>query len=280
MKAYLDILRNVKENGIVKVSAPRGLRTTPIETRSLFAQTFRHDMSKGFPILTTKRVAWKAVVAELLWFLSGEKNISKLSLITKIWDQWKDKNDEIPSAYGVRWRGFADILVCGVGKDQIQNHDQVKGVLELLKKDPSSRRGVVVAWDPRTDLQSNLPPCHYTFVVNVIGDRVNLHCTMRSTDVPVGLPFNIASYGLLLELFAKWLNLAPGELAITMVDAHIYVDQLIGVDEQLKRTPQMLPSLRMQSVPRLEDCNLDFPISNFELVGYLPESSISFPVAL
>ncbi len=283
MQKYLNLLRSVRDHGIVKISAPRGLRTTPIETRSLFCETFRHDMSLGFPLLTTKKMNFRNIVAELLWFLSGSPDVRPLNAITKIWEPWMNKDGQIPSAYGVRWRGFIENSYIPDGDDGYGAAmggvvDQIRGVIDLLKRDPSSRRGVVVAWDPRCDLASALPPCHYTFVVNILDGKVNLHVTMRSTDVPVGLPYNIASYGILLHLFALWLNCGVGELAITMVDCHIYGDQLHGVATQLERGPLALPELVIPQVS-LEDISLDL-VDDFKVVGYQSYPFIHFPVAL
>lgn len=286
MKAYLDILRKVSEQGIVKVSEPRGLRLTPITTRSLFCETFKHNMADGFPILTTKKVYWRSVVAELLWFLSGDKSVKELNKYTKIWEPWMNDQGEIPSAYGVRWRNYShstqyqDFVHRGLYGAQLLLGvtDQIQEVVNLLKRDPSSRRGVVVAWDPRMDFNSALPPCHYTFVVNIIDGKVNLHVTMRSTDVPVGLPFNIASYGLLLSLFGQWLGCELGTLAITMVDCHIYEDQMPGVAEQLSRAPGDLPTLSMPKMS-LQEVSLDL-VDQFRLINYQPQGFIPYPVAL
>lgn len=276
MQSYLTLLKNVRDNGIVKVSAPRGLRTVPITTRSLFCQTIRHDMSLGFPLLSTKKINYKMVLAELLWFLSGDESITELKKFTNIWDAWADKEDKIPSAYGVRWRHYQT----NIGSDfEDGGEDQIKMVLDLLTKDPSSRRGVVIAWHPFYDFESALPCCHYTFVVNILNDKLNLHVTMRSTDVPIGLPYNIASYATLLLLFANWLHVEPGELGITMVDCHIYDNQLEGVKEQLSRTPYALPELFIPVGLKLEDCNLS-AIDLFELKNYQHHAFIKYPVAL
>lgn len=290
MKNYLEILRSVRDLGDVKVSAPRGFRTTPITTRSLFGVSFRHDMALGFPLLTTKKVNFKAVLAELLWFLSGDPQITELRKHTQIWNAWADNNDCIPSAYGVRWRNYRDCSL--VTRTDFESRglygyallddttDQIQGVLDLLIKDPSSRRGVVVAWDPRGDFSSALPPCHYTFVLNIGADnRVNLHVTMRSTDVPVGLPFNIASYAILLELFALWLGRVSGELMITMVDCHIYEDQLPGVEVQLARSPNSLPIIKIDQSLTLSGCNLSV-MDKITLLEYAHQGFIHYPVAL
>lgn len=269
MQEYLRILRKLQADGVSKLSNARGLRTNNIDTISLFCETFRHNMRDGFPLLTTKEIKFDVVLEELFWFLSGEEKCT-----SRVWKPWMDKFGEVPSPYGVRWRNYPDFATGDV--------DQIKYVIDLLKKDPSSRRGVVVAWDPLTDHDSALPPCHYTFVVQIGGDgAVNLHVTMRSTDVPVGLPFNIASYAVLLSLFGLWLSRPLGELAITMVDCHIYGNQLDGVAEQMTREPGFLPELWITGDVSLERfTKKQVGLDQFFLLGYNPAPFIKFPVAL
>ncbi len=254
MKQYLNLLTRVHNEGVDK-------NTRGVRTRSLFAQTYQHDMKDGFPLLTTKLVNFNAIIHELIWFLSGKDHIRDLQKHTKIWDAWADENGVVPSPYGKFWRDFN-------GVDQIQN------IIDTLKTDPYSRRCVLTAWDPRNAWDSKLPPCHVMAIFNFDGNRLNLHLTQRSGDIPVGVPFNLACYALLLHLMAKEVGMVPGVFSHTIVDAHIYHDQAYGVMTQLARTATNLPKLIIRKSASLNDLLRD----DIALSDYNPQPVINFPV--
>jgi thymidylate synthase len=279
MKEYLDLIRLVLEQGTLKHSR------TGVETISYFGAHYRVDLSKGFPLLTTKEVNWPAVLRELLWYLSGEDHIRNLRQHTRIWDAWADENGNLETAYGRYWRRFPHAYQDKKGQWQVREVDQIQYVLDTLRKEPTSRRMVVTAWEPGNATTSKLPPCHYSFVFNVQGDKLSCHLTQRSGDLALGIPFNLAAYAALTQMIAQEVGLRVGWFGHTIVDAHIYTaapdsgmaeyDHVPGLREQLKREPRPLPRLVIAKKPFN---NLQF--EDFKLEGYKPHPKIKFKVAV
>ncbi|MBI4816866.1 MAG: thymidylate synthase [Deltaproteobacteria bacterium] len=288
MRQYLDAVREVLEHGTRKVNR------TGVDTISKFHVSYEIELARGFPLLTTKEISWKNIVVENLWFLSGQTNIGLLQKHgCRFWDPWADAAGEVPSAYGHFWRAFPD--ASGV-------NDQVAWVLDELARNPNSRRLVVSAWQPGHAQRSTLPPCHLLFVFNVQADRngdpkLCLHLTQRSADIALGVPYNIAGYAFLLELFARLTRIPAGTFAHTLIDAHIYTkkptgeqeafDHVPGLMEQLARPLRPLPRLaidpRIQTLGDVEamlDRDTDELLEVFKLEGYDPHPAIRFKVAV
>lgn len=260
MKAYLDQLRQILETGV-----RRGDRTG-VGTISCFGLTARYDMAKGFPAVTTKKLAWKVMSSELLWFISGSSNINDLKSIyknNKIWDAnyqdylhrlGIDSNDgDMGRVYGVQWRSWKTT--------DGQEIDQLQDAIDTIRSNPDSRRIIVNAWNPGEAAVDRvaLPPCHTFFQFYVAGGKLSLHMYQRSADMFLGVPFNIASYSLLLHMVAKITNLEPGEFIHSIGDAHIYLDAIEQCRQQIARQPYPLPglSLRDRDQTRLEDFVMD-----------------------
>jgi thymidylate synthase len=297
VKQYLDLVREVLSKGTRKPNR------TGVDTLSTFNVNYEIDLRRGFPLLTTKEISWKNIVVENLWFLSGETHIGLLKKHgCKFWDPWADPAGRVPSAYGNFWRHFPVHDVPDVGQPRAAFSDQVAWVVEEVKRNPMSRRLVVSAWAPGNAQASRLPPCHLLFVLNVQLDEQNepmlcLHLTQRSADVALGVPYNIAGYALLLELFARFAGLRAGLFAHTLIDAHVYTakadgtmaeyDHVPGLERQLERQPRALPRLTIDPAIRsLEDVKplleADTPsiMKEFVLTGYDPYPAISFKVAV
>ena len=258
-QAYLDLVRDILANG------DRREDRTGTGTLSIFGAQLRFDLRKGFPLLTTKKVLFPAVARELLWFLRGSTNIhDDLAEHTPIWNAWADERGELGPIYGYQWRNWN-----GEGIDQIQ------GAIDLIRRDPGSRRILVSAWNVSDLGEMALPPCHTLFQLYVCDGRLDLQLYQRSADMALGVPFNIASYALLLTLIANECELAPGYFVHTFGDAHIYVDHIEGLKRQLSREPYPPPQLRVAAKPlaaiRFED---------IELVGYRHHPFIKFSVAV
>jgi thymidylate synthase len=270
MREYLDLVERVLTRGAYKTNR------TGVDTLSCFGEHYTVDLSKGYPLLTTKRVNFKSMLHEVLWYLSGEDHIRNLRQHTKIWDAWADENGNLETAYGRYWRRFPSAQVNPeTGKYEVVEIDQIGRVIEILKTDPNSRRMVVTAWEPGNALNSKLPPCHYTFAFNVQGNALNCHLTQRSGDIALGIPFNLAAYALLTQLLAQECGFVPGFFSHTIVDAHIYVNHVDGLKEQLKRTPKPLPRLE---VARKPIDKLQF--EDVTLIGYEADEPIKFEVAV
>ena len=279
MKEYLDLVKLVLEQGTLKHSR------TGVDTISYFGAHYRVDLSKGFPLLTTKEVNWPAVLRELLWYLSGEDHIRNLRQHTKIWDAWADEQGNLDTAYGRYWRRFPHPYKDEKGHWQVREVDQIKFVIDTLRTEPTSRRMVVTAWEPGNATTSKLPPCHYSFVFNAQGDKLNCHLTQRSGDIALGIPFNLACYATLTQMIAQEVGLQPGWFGHTIVDAHIYTaapdsglaeyDHVPGLREQLKREPRPLPRLVIAKKPFDE-----LKFEDFKLEGYNPHPKIKFKVAV
>ncbi|MGE5313128.1 MAG: thymidylate synthase [Acidobacteriota bacterium] len=270
MKEYLDLVERVLTRGIRKHNR------TGVDTISCFAEHYTIDLKKGFPLVTTKKVNFKALLYEVLWYLSGEDHIRNLRTKTKIWDAWADADGNLETAYGRYWRRFPSAQIDpATGAYSVTEIDQIAEVMHLLRTQPESRRMVVTAWEPGNALHSKLPPCHYTFAFNVSEGHLNCHLTQRSGDIALGIPFNIAAYSLLTQAVAQDVGLTPGCFSHTIIDAHIYVNHIDGLREQLKRTPKPLPELRIARKP-LDELSFE----DFELVNYTPDPAIRFDVAV
>ena len=290
MKQYLDLVKEVLERGTRKENR------TGVDTISTFNINYSIDMRDGFPLLTTKEISWKNIVVENLWFLSGDLHIGLLKKHgCKFWDHWADNEGFVPSAYGNFWRKFPVHGEPGY-------NDQVRYVLDTIKKNPNSRRMVISAWAPGNAQASGLPPCHLLFIFNVQYDdkgepRLCVHLTQRSCDVALGVPYNIAGYSFLLHLFSHLTGIKPGIFGHSLVDAHIYTkkadgsmeeyDHIPGLKEQLKRNVRKLPSLvidpsirTLDDVMDLLDADTDTILSRFKLEDYRPEPFIPFKVAV
>lgn len=282
MKAYLDLVENVLENGVRKENR------TGIDTISCFAEHYKVDLSEGFPLLTTKKVYFRSVILELLWYLRGEDHIRWLrdEKDCHIWDAWADENGYVGPIYPVLWRKFP-YHESDEGKKYLSNgntqsvtwkrkeFDQVQRAIDMLKTTPYSRRIVVSAWHPALLDEMALPPCHLMYVFNVSNGRLHCHLTQRSGDIALGIPFNLACYAALTIAIAQETGLEPGVFSHTIVDAHIYENHIEGLKKQVKRKPRKLPSLSIAKKPLNQ---LGF--EDFTLEGYDPHPSIKFEVAV
>lgn len=271
MKQYLDLLIDIKENGVLKQDR------TGTGTLSVFGRQMRFDLSKGFPLVTTKRVYWKAVVHELLWFLSGDTNIKYLNdNNVRIWDEWADENGDLGPVYGAQWRrwGFPD---CYLG--WTKELDQIANLIEGLTNNPDSRRHIVSAWNVEDLSSMALPPCHTLSQFYVVNGKLSCQLYSRSLDCLLGGPYNISSYSLLTHMIAKQVGLEVGEFIHTMGDAHIYLNHLEQVDLQLTREPRPLPTLTIKE-PLSILLGKDYPLDNIVLEGYDPHPAIKAPIAV
>lgn len=264
MKQYLDLLKHVKENGTYK-----GDRTGT-GTRSVFGYQMRFDLSEGFPLLTTKKLHLKSIIHELLWFLKGDTNVRYLQENgVRIWNEWADENGDLGPIYGYQWRSWPDYNGGFI--------DQIAEAVETIKHNPDSRRIIVSAWNVAALPEMKLPPCHAFFQFYVADGRLSLQLYQRSADIFLGVPFNIASYALLLMMVAQVTGLEPGEFIHTLGDAHIYTNHFAQVDEQLSREPRALP--RMVINPDVKDI-LGFTYDDFRLEDYNPHPHIKATVAV
>ncbi len=229
MIQYLDLLKNVFDNGIIKKDR------TGVGTKSIFGWQMRFDLSQGFPLLTTKKLHIKSIVHELLWFVKGDTNIKYLNdNDVHIWDDWADEKGNLGPVYGKQWRSWENN---GVQVDQLKN------AIELIKNDPSSRRIIISSWNPVDVSRMALPPCHCLFQFNVLEGKLSCQLYQRSADVFLGVPFNIASYALLIHMIADLTNLDVGFFVHTLGDAHLYLNHQEQAKEQLTRKPKDLPNL-------------------------------------
>lgn len=282
MKQYHDLVQRVLEHGVRKNNR------TGTDTISSFAESYRVDLSEGFPLLTTKKVFFRSVILELLWYLRGEDHIRWLrdEKDCHIWDAWADEDGHVGPIYPVMWRRFPyadseEVSLDGNAaslKQQVvsvKEVDQIQNAIKLLKHNPESRRIVVSAWHPGLLDKMALPPCHVMFIFNVANGRLNCHLTQRSGDIALGIPFNLACYSALTMAIAQEVNLEPGVFAHTIVDAHIYVNHVDGLKEQLTRKPKPLPTLTINPKPVDQ-----LTYEDFKLEGYDPDPLIRFEVAV
>ncbi len=288
--AYLDLVRRVLTTGT------RKRNRTGTDTISSFAEHYRVDLAAGYPLLTTKRVYFDSMLREVLWYLSGAPHIRELRRHTKIWDAWADEEGHLETAYGRFWRRFpvpeAGAALegetwAGEGHPHVHREadgslsfDQLGYVVDEIRRNPTSRRLVVTAWHPANAAVSKLPPCHFAWVLNVQEDaggvrRLHCHLTQRSADLALGVPFNLACYALLTQAIAQGAGLAVGTFAHTLIDCHVYVDHVEGLEEQLQREPFAAP--RLEIAPKGLD---DLRFEDVRLVGYRHHDAIRFPVAV
>jgi thymidylate synthase len=252
MRQYLDLLDHVLKNGVEKADR------TGTGTVSVFGYQMRFDLSKGFPVMTTKKLHLRSIIHELLWFLKGETNLKYLheNKVT-IWDEWADENGELGHIYGYQWRSWP--TADGRSVDQISN------VVKAIKTNPDSRRHIVSAWNPGELDQMALPPCHVLFQFYVADGKLSCQLYQRSCDIFLGVPFNIASYALLTLMMAQVTGLKPGEFIHTLGDAHIYLNHIDQVKLQLTREPFQLPQMLINPE---RNSIFDFVFEDFQLINY------------
>jgi len=277
MKSYLSLLQQILDTGVI-----RGDRTGT-GTKSIFGAQLRFNLAEGFPLVTTRKVYFKGVIHELLWFLSGDTNVKYLQANNvHIWDAWADEEGNLGPVYGAQWRAWQ-------GPDG-RVIDQITQVIDQIRANPSSRRLVVSAWNPavlpddRISPQANvkagraaLASCHALFQFYVADGRLSSQLYQRSTDCPLGQVFNIAQYALLTHIVAQQCDLQPGDFVWTGGDCHIYLNQVNGVQEQLTRQPRPLPQLVIKRRP---PSIFEYRFEDFELTGYDPHPPIKFPIAV
>jgi thymidylate synthase len=270
MKQYLDLVKDVLENGASPGQADFRSDRTGVGTYSVFGRQLRFDLRQGFPLLTTKKVHLKSIIYELLWFLKGETNIKYLKdQNVSIWDEWASPEGDLGPVYGKQWRRWQG--PSGKEVDQIQN------VITQLKTNPHSRRILVVSFNPG-DLPEVAPPaCHTLFQFYANGENLSLQLYQRSADLMLGVPFNIASYSLLLMMVAQVCGLKPYEFVHTFGDVHIYSNHIEGANLQLQRTPKALPQMKLN--PDKKDI-FSFEYTDFSLEGYDPDPAIKFEIAV
>lgn len=264
MQQYLDLLQHVMQNGTDKSDR------TGTGTRSVFGYQMRFDLSEGFPLVTTKKLHTKSIIHELLWFLKGDTNIQYLKDNgVSIWNEWADEEGNLGPVYGHQWRSWS-----GADGNTI---DQIKNVVEQIKKNPDSRRLIVSAWNVADIEKMKLPPCHALFQFYVTNGKLSCQLYQRSADIFLGVPFNIASYALLTIMMAQVCGLKPGEFIHTFGDAHIYANHFEQVQLQLTRTPKPLPTLNMN--PLIKNI-FEFRFDDFFIANYHPHPAIKGAVAV
>lgn len=270
MEQYLSLIREVMDNGITKTDR------TGTGTVSIFGAQRKYDLREGFPMVTTKKVSYGAIVRELLWFLKGSTNINEdLTQHTPIWDPWADENGDLGPIYGYQWRNWEAFDKQPDGTYKMHHIDQIQNAIDMIKNKPDSRRIIVSGWNVADLDKMALPPCHTLFQFNVMGDRLDLQLYQRSADTALGVPYNIASYATLLMMIAQECNLIPGVFVHTLGDAHIYLNHTEGLKEQLTRTPKKLPTLNIAKKPFW-----DLKFEDFELQNYEHDKFIKFPIAV
>ena len=264
MKAYLDLLNHIIDTGVKREDR------TGTGNIGCFGYQMRFDLSKGFPVLTTKKLHLRSIIHELLWFLKGDTNISYLKENgVRIWDDWADENGNLGPVYGYQWRSWPN--------PDGSSTDQITKLVDQIKNNPYSRRHVVSAWNPSFIDEMALPPCHCLFQFHVSEGKLNCQLYQRSADTFLGVPFNIASYSLLTMMIAQVCDLEPGEFVHSFGDVHLYTNHLDQANEQLSRTPGKLPQMKIN--PEVKNL-LDFTYEDFELVDYVAEPNIKAPIAV
>lgn len=264
MKQYLDLLQHILDNGAVKTDR------TGTGTRSVFGYQMRFDLSKGFPLVTTKKCHLRSIIHELLWFLNGDTNIKYLhdNKVT-IWDEWADENGDLGPIYGYQWRSWPT--------HDGRHIDQITNVINQIKNTPDSRRLIVSAWNVADIDNMKLPPCHAFFQFYVADGKLSCQLYQRSCDTFLGLPFNIASYSLLLHMVAQQCDLIPGEFVWTGGDVHLYSNHIEQANLQLSREPRELPTFKFARKP---DSIFDYKFEDFIIEGYDPHPVIKAPIAV
>ena len=264
MQNYLDLLRHIKDNGTDKTDR------TGTGTRSVFGYQLRYDLSEGFPLMTTKKVHLRSIIYELLWFLKGDTNTKYLTDNgVSIWNEWADENGDLGPVYGAQWRSWK-----GANGKMV---DQISEVIDQIKKNPDSRRLIVSAWNVSEIPNMALAPCHALFQFYVADGKLSLQLYQRSADVFLGVPFNIASYALLLMMVAQVCDLKVGDYVHSFGDVHIYNNHFEQVDKQLERTPKSLPTMKLN--PEIKNI-FDFDFEDFTVENYTPDPGIKAPVAI
>lgn len=259
MQQYHDALRTVLDQGTASTDR------TGTGTISHFGLQSRYPLADGFPLVTTKKLHIKSIIHELLWFLKGDTNIRYLNDNgVTIWDEWADEKGDLGPVYGRQWRDFGGV-------------DQIETLLDMIRRSPDSRRLIVSAWNPPDVPQMALPPCHTMWQVRILGGKLHLQLYQRSADMFLGVPFNIASYALLLVMLAHVTGYEPGDFVHSIGDAHIYSNHMEQVKTQLARDPRPLPTLR---ITRPVTSLFDFRYEDFEITGYDPHPAIKAPVAV
>jgi thymidylate synthase len=264
MKQYLDLMKDILENGTKKTDR------TGTGTLSVFGRQLRFDLSKGFPLVTTKKLHLRSIIYELLWFLNGDTNIKYLKDNgVSIWDEWADENGELGPVYGHQWRSWPS--------PDGRSIDQITQVLNQIKQKPDSRRHIVTAWNPSEVDKMALPPCHALFQFYVADGKLSCQLYQRSADYFLGVPFNIASYALMIYMFAQQCDLLPGDFVWTGGDVHLYSNHLEQAELQLSRTTYPLPQLNIKRKP---DTLFDYKFEDFEILNYQSHPSIKAPIAV
>ncbi|HLW09640.1 MAG TPA: thymidylate synthase [Fermentimonas sp.] len=264
MQQYLDLLQRTISEGVRKEDR------TGTGTISIFGHQSRFDLSEGFPVLTTKKLHLKSIIHELLWFLNGDTNIKYLNDNgVRIWNEWADEDGDLGHIYGYQWRSWPDYNGGFI--------DQISQVVETIKNNPDSRRMIVSSWNVADLPNMNLPPCHAFFQFYVADGKLSLQLYQRSADIFLGVPFNIASYALLLKMMAQVTGLQEGDFVHTFGDAHIYLNHLEQVNLQLSREPRVLPEMKIN--PDVKDI-FKFKFEDFELINYDPHPHIKGKVSV
>lgn len=264
MRQYLQLVKDIYENGALRADR------TGTGTKSIFGYQMRFNLQDGFPAVTTKKLFMKSVIYELLWFLKGSSNVSYLQEHkVPIWDAWANESGELGPIYGVQWRSWPDYDGGTI--------DQIGNVIEEIKRNPTSRRLIVSAWNVGQLEKMALPPCHVLFQFYVNADRLSCQLYQRSADVFLGVPFNIASYALLTMMIAQVCNLEPGDFVHTIGDAHLYLNHLSQVEELLKREPYPLPTMKLNRERQTID---DFEFNDFVLENYHCHPALRAPISV
>jgi thymidylate synthase len=274
MKAYLDLLKDVYENGEERKDR------TGVGTRSVFGRQARYDLSKGFPLVTTKKCHLRSIIHELLWFLKGETNLKYLhENKVSIWDEWADEKGNLGPVYGYQWRHWGKPAKMSVEGDNSDGAiDQISELIDQLKSNPNSRRHIVSAWNVADIKKMALPPCHALFQFYVHQDgRLSCQLYQRSADIFLGVPFNIASYALLTMMVAQVVGLKPGSFVHSFGDLHLYSNHMEQAERQLSREPRALPQMEIN--PNIKDI-FEFKYDDFELKNYDPHPGIKAPIAV
>lgn len=277
MQQYHDQLKTILEKG------ERTTDRTGTGTISYFGMQTRYCLADGFPLVTTKKVHLRSIIHELLWFLAGDTNIKYLTDNgVSIWNEWADENGDLGPIYGHQWRRFPALEKTNETRNGeplfIANSvDQIQNLVDMIKVSPDSRRLMVSAWNPADVPNMALPPCHTLWQVKILGGKLHLQLYQRSADMFLGVPFNIASYSMLLLMLAQATGYEPGDFVHSIGDAHIYTNHLDQVELQLSRTPKKLPQMRLN--PEVKSL-FDFKYEDFEVLNYDPDPMIKAPVAV